>query len=160
MSKQSINGSSCSTEFPAVPGELSTTSTGALCLPVSRIYYTTVSPFLDLPPLNTGNGPENRYRDLARPPSCRVPKRFRLQDGSMRMQSNNRAFCFVQMNLSTSTLVLLNRSGSLSGHGAWNIDRNLDRLLVIIVFSIWRCSVSFIFWRFKVYFQDNVIRIS
>lgn len=61
-----------------VPGELSTTSTGALCLPVSRIYYTTVSPFVDLPPLNTGNGPENRYRDLARPPSCCVPKRFRL----------------------------------------------------------------------------------
>lgn len=82
-------------------------STGALCFPVSRILYNRLS-FRRPSPMNTATTGK-WYRDLA----------FAYQSASgivSRIHKTMHAalFCFVQMNLSTSTLVLLNRSGSLS----------------------------------------------
>lgn len=102
------------------------------------VFYTTVvSPFADLPlwtRKRTRPRPENGIsisldRLLAHPKPLPVSSRECTQSFVL--------FCFVQMNLSTSTLVLLNRSS----HDAWNIDRR--DWLVIIEFPIWRCWSRF-----------------
>lgn len=84
-------------------------STGALCFPVSRILYNRLSFRRPSPEHGHDRKMVSRSRSAA----------FAYQSASgivSRIHKTMHAalFCFVQMNLSTSTLVLLNRSGSLS----------------------------------------------
>lgn len=128
MSEWSINGSSCPMDFQ-VPGELSTSKHRCATFPRFSYFIQPSSLLSQIFPYEHEREHGHDRKMISRPKPLPVSSRECTQPSVL--------FCFVQMNLSTSTLVLLNRSS----HDAWNIDRR--DWLVIIEFPIWRCWSRF-----------------